>query len=275
VPTGFTSITDNVGKLQNRGIELGLTTINIQRGKFSWKSDFVFDRNKNKILELSGGKKDDIGSRRFIGQPVEVNYDYVFDGIWQVGDKDAAAKYNQKPGQIRVKDLDNNGVINAADRQIIGKRIPNWTGSFANTFRYGSLDLYVLVYTRRGEQFNSSFDATLMNYNTQYNQVKVDYWTENHPSQTHFQPGNPGPYAGIINYRNVDFTRIGNITLGYNLPNSLLQKIGVGNFRVYATATNPFVFTDYEGFDPEWPSQNTYGTAISSASYLFGVNVSF
>lgn len=274
-PSGWNAITDNIGKLQNRGIEVGLSTINIHKGKFSWKSDFVYDRNKNKILELSGGKKDIVGSALFIGQPVQVNYDYVFDGIWQVGDKDAAAKYNQRPGQIRVKDLDNNGVINATDKQIIGKRIPDWTGSFANTFRYGSLDLYVLVYSRRGEQFSSSFDATFMNYNQSYNQVKVDYWTENNPSQTHFQPGNPGTYAGIANYRNVDFTRVGNITLGYTFPNSLLRKVKVNNFRIYATATNPFTFTDYEGFDPEWPSQNTYGTAVSSATYLFGVNLSF
>jgi hypothetical protein len=166
--TGFGSITDNIGKLQNSGVEVVFSTIIVVAGKFSWKSDFVYDRNRNKILELSGGKKDDIGNKLFIGQPVQVNYDYVFDGIWQTGDKDAAAKYNQKPGQIRVKDLDNNGVINASDRQIIGKRVPNWTGSIANTFRYGNLDLYILVYTRRGEQYVSSLDSNLMNNNADF-----------------------------------------------------------------------------------------------------------
>ena len=274
-PSGWSSITDNIGKLQNSGIELGLSTINIQAGKFSWKTDIVFDHNKNKILELSGGKKDDIGNRLFIGQPVQVNYDYVFDGIWQVADKDEAAKYNQKPGQIRVKDIVKDGVINASDRQIIGKRVPDWTGSFSNTFRYGNLDLYIMVYTRRGEQFASSFDATFLNYNQDYNQVNVDYWTATNASQKYFQPGNPGPYASIPTYRSVSFTRVGNITLGYNLPNRLLEKAGINSFRVYATATNPFLFTKYEGYDPEWPATNTYGTAVSSASYLFGVNVSF
>ena len=274
-PSGWNSITDNIGKLRNSGIEIGLSTVNIRRGKFSWKSDFVFDSNKNRILELSGGKKDDVGNRLFIGQPVQVNYDYVFDGIWQLDQKDEAAKYNQKPGQIRVKDLDNNGVINANDRQIIGKRIPTWTGSFSNTFRYGNIDLFVMLYTRRGEQYASSFDATLMNYNSDFNQVKIDYWTATNPSQTHFQPGNPGPYTVIPTYRNVDFTRISNITLGYNLPDHLVKRLKVNNLRVYATATNPFLFTQYEGFDPEWPATNTYGTAVSSASYIFGVNFSF
>lgn len=274
-PSGWESITDNIGKLENAGIEIGLSTINITKGKFSWRTDFVFDKNKNKILELSGGKRDDIGNSLFIGQPVQVNYDYVFDGIWQTNESDAAAKYNQKPGQIRVKDIDGNGVINANDRQIVGKRVPDWTGSIGNTFRYGDVDLYFLLYTRQGEQFNSSFDATLMNYNSPYNQVQIDYWTAENPSQTHFQPGNPGPYAGIANYRKVNFVRVGNITLGYRLPSSLAKKLGIQNLRVYATATNPFTFTKYEGFDPEWPSQNSYGTAISAASYLFGLNLSF
>ncbi|WP_229253888.1 TonB-dependent receptor [Dyadobacter sp. NIV53] len=274
-PSGFSSITDNVGKLKNSGVEVGLSTINVRAGKFMWKTDFVFDKNKNEILELNGGKKDDVGNKWFIGQPVQVNYDYVSDGIWQQNQIDEAKKYNQTPGQIRVKDLDGNGVINATDRQIIGKRVPSWTGSFSNTFRYGNLDLYVQVYTRRGEQFVSSFDATLMNYNQDYNQVKVDYWTASNPSQTHFQPGNPGPYTVIPTYRKVDFTRVSNITLGYNLPNSLVKKFNISNLRFYATATNPFLFTKYEGFDPEWPATNTYGTAVSTSSYLFGINLAF
>lgn len=273
--TGFASITDNIGKLRNKGIEVGLSTINVQKGKFMWKTDFVFDANENSILELNGGKRDDIGNSLFIGQPAQVNYNYVFDGIWQLDEAAEAAKFNQKPGQIRVRDLDNNGVINGSDRQIIGKRVPNWTGSFSNTFRYGNVDLYIMIYTRRGEQFQSSFDATFMSYNQDYNQVKVDYWTPSNPSQTYFQPGNPGPYTVIPTFRNVDFTRVGNITLGYNLPADLLKKIRVSNLRVYATATNPFTFTDYEGFDPEWPATNTFGTAVSSSSYLFGLNLSF
>lgn len=274
-PTGFDAITDNVGKLKNSGIEIGLSTVNIRKGKFSWKTDFVFDANRNEILELNGGKKDDVGNRLFIGQPVQVNFDYVFDGIWQLSEKDQAARYSQKPGQIKVKDFDDNGVINASDRRIIGKQVPDWTSSIGNTFRYGNVDLYILVYTRRGEQFVSSFDATLMNYNQDYNQVKVDYWTPANPSNNYFQPGNPGPYTVIPTYRKVDFTRIGNITLGYTLPGGLLQKFKVNSFRIYATATNPFLFTKYEGYDPEWPATNTYGTAVSTASYLLGVNLSF
>lgn len=275
VPSGWSFITDNIGKLKNKGVELGLNTINVQSDKFSWRTDIVYDVNKNEILELYGAKKDDIGSSLFIGEPVQVNYNYVFDGIWQLGEEAQAAKYSQKPGQIRVKDLNNDGIINGSDKQIIGKRIPRWTGSIGNTFKYGNVDLYVMAYTRQGEQFVSSFDATFMNYTQDYNQVKVDYWTPSNPSQTYFQPGNPGPYANIPTYRDVSFVRIANITLGYNLPKTLLTKINVKNLRVYATATNPFTFTKYEGFDPEWAINNSFGTAVSPTAYLFGINLGF
>lgn len=274
-PAGFNSVKANLGKLRNSGVEVGLSTVNIQKGKFSWRTDFVFDANKNEILETSNGKKDDVGNLLFIGQPVQVNYDYVFDGIWQAKEADLAAKYNQKPGQVRVKDINNDGVINASDKKIIGKRVPNWTGSIATTFRYGAFDLYAMAYTRQGEQYNSVFDQSFMNYNQIYKQVNVDYWTPNNPSNSHFQPGNPGSYVNAIYYRSSSFIRINNITLGYTLPHDMLQKLKINNLRVYATATNPFLFTKYTGFDPEWTSQNTYGTAVSTASYLFGVNLSF
>jgi len=274
-PSGWNFVTDNLGKLRNKGIEIGLSTVNIQTDKFSWKTDFVFDANKNEILETANGKNDDIGNRLFIGQPVQVNFDYVFDGIWQESERSLAAQYNQLPGQVRVKDIDNNGVINASDRQIIGKRVPNWTGSIANTFRYGNVDLYVLAYTRQGEQFSSSFDGSFMNYNQIYNQVKVDYWTPSSPSQAHFQPGNPGPFVNAAYYQKTNFVRISNITLGYTFPSSLIEKLKLNRLRVYATATNPFLFTNYKGYDPEWAIQNTYGTAVSTATYLFGVNLSF
>ncbi|MEJ6979460.1 TonB-dependent receptor [Pedobacter sp. P351] len=278
---GFSTIADNIGKLRNRGIEVGLSTINIRKGAFSWKTDFVFDANKNEVLETAIGKKDDVANLWFIGQPVQVNYDYVFDGIWQLAEKDQAAKYNQKPGQVRVKDLSGpngapDGKIDATyDRQIIGKRIPDWTGSFSNTFRYGDLDLFVMIYTRQGEQFRSNFDQTFMGYSGDLNQIKVDYWTENNPSQTIFQPGNGGNFSSVLTWRNTNFTRVGNITLGYNLPANLLKKVKVGSLRVYGTVTNPFTFTDDPGFDPEWASQNTFGTAVGSSSYLFGLNLSF
>lgn len=273
--TGFGSVSANVGQMRNQGIEVGLNTINIQAKKFIWRTDFVFEANNNKLLSIYGGTKSDVGSLLFIGQPVQVNYDYVFDGIWQTDQAAQAAKYNQKPGQIRVKDLDENGVINANDKAILGQTQPKWSGSIGNTFRYGNVDLYVLIYTRHGEMANSSFDATYLNLNQVYNQVNVPYWTASNPSNTWFQPGNPGPYTTATQYQKLNFTRISNITLGYNFPSKIISHVGINNLRIYATASNPFLFTKYKGFDPEWASQNTYGIGVSTAAYLVGLNVRF
>ncbi|WP_245917096.1 TonB-dependent receptor [Mucilaginibacter yixingensis] len=273
--TGFTSVSANVGQMRNQGIEVGLNTINIQTKKFQWRTDFALQVSNNKLLSIYGGTKNDVGSLLFIGQPVQVNYDYVFDGIWQTSDAALAAKYNQKPGQIRVKDLDGNGVINANDKAILGQKTPKWDGSIGNTFKYGNLDLYVLVYTRRGEMVTSSYDATFLNFNQNYNQMYKPYWTATNPSNTWWQPGNPGPYSTIPQYRKLDFTRINNITLGYTFPAKLLKRAKISSLRVYATASNPFLFTKYDGFDPEWASQNTYGIGVSTAAYLIGINLGF
>lgn len=284
-PGGFSSVLDNIGKIRNRGVEIGLSTINIQKGKFTWKSDFVFDANKNAILETGNGKKDDIGAAWFIGQPAVVNYDYVFDGIWQADQAAEAAKFGQIPGTVRAKDISGpngvpDGVItDAYDRQVIGKRVPSWTGSLANTFKYGNIDLYVMAHTRQGEQFRSQFHQTFTALNTAYfNQARVDYWTPQTPSQTTPAPGGT-PAQTRFNYlsffKSGNFVRISNITLGYTVSSRLLDKLKINNLRIYATATNPFLFSEFNGYDPEWSADNVFAGAVSSSSYIFGLNLGF
>jgi TonB-dependent starch-binding outer membrane protein SusC len=273
--TGWTDVFDNVGWVRNSGIEFALNSVNIQRGNFSWSTGLIFDSNRNEIVELYGAKKDDVGNRWFIGQPVQVNYDYEFAGIWQLDQADLANKYGQKPGQIRVSDLDDNGVINANDRKIIGQKTPKWSGSITNTVKYKNWDFSVYVYTRQGEQLQTTFRSSFVGLEGNYNQLDVDYWTPTNPSNEYFQPGNRGPYFDAFRYRDVSFVRVGNISLGYSLPASVLDKLKLKRLRVYGTAMNPFTFTSYEGFDPEWADENTWGEATGFSTYLFGVNLAF
>jgi hypothetical protein len=235
----------------------------------------VFDANKNEIMELYGAKKDDVGNRWFIGEPIQVNYDYEFDGIWQSDQADLATTYGQTPGQVRVKDQDSDGDIDADDRKVIGQRTPKWSGSITNTLKYKNWDFSVYVYTRRGQQLSSTFVSTFMGLEGNYNNVDVDYWTESNPSNEYFQPGNRGSFFNTYQYRDVSFVRIGNISLGYSLPEEILSKLRMQKLRIYATAMNPFTFTKYPGFDPEWADQNTWGEATGFSTYLLGVNVAF
>ena len=273
--TGWSSIWDNIGKVRNRGLELSVNTVNIQTKDFTWQTNLIFDTNKNEILELYGEKKDDVSNKWFIGEAINVNYDYEFDGIWQANEAEEAAVYGQTPGQVKVKDQNNDGVIDAKDKVILGQQQPKWTGSITNTFIYKNWDLAFNVYTRQGAQLNSTFVSAFMAYDGDYNQAKVNYWTENNPSNEYPQPGNKGNYFSSMCYQDVSFVRVGYITLGYTFPMSILKPIGVKRLRLYATANNPFLFTSYSGFDPEWATQNTWGEATSTRSYLFGVKLEF
>ncbi|MDR2914621.1 MAG: TonB-dependent receptor [Tannerella sp.] len=273
--SGWSSVWDNIGWVRNRGLEIGLNTMNIVTKDFSWATNVIFDANKNEIIELYGEKNDDVGNKWFIGQPVRVNYDYVFDGIWQESEAAEAAKYNQKPGQVKVKDLDNNGVIDANDKKVIGQRDPKWTGSITNTFTYRNFDFSFNVYTRQGAQLQSTFLSAFMSLEGNYKNLDVDYWTPENPSNKYPQPGNKGQYFDALRYNDVSFVRVGDITLGYTLPKKVLNKMNIKNLRVYFTTNNPFTFTSYKGYDPEWATQNTWGESTGYTTYLLGLKLEF
>lgn len=278
--SGWTSIWDNVGWVRNRGIEVALNTINVKAGGFQWESNFMFTTNKNEIKELYGGTQDDVSNKWFIGEAINVNYDYKFDGIWQLDEADTAAKYGQKPGQVKVVDQNNDGVINADDKVILGQRSAKWIGSMTNTFTYtngkiGDFDLSVYVYTHQGAQLQDAFASAFMTYEGNYKHVNADYWTETNPSNTVPQPGNKGKYFDQSRYTDVSFVKVGSISVGYSLPKNLLKKMHLNSWKFYFTTNNPFTFTDYKGFDPEWATQNTWGTVTAYTTYLFGTKLSF
>lgn len=282
--TGWTSVWDNVGWAMNRGLEISLNTVNIETENFSWNTNIIFDTNKNEIVELYGAKKDDVGNKWFIGEPIQVNYDYEFDGIWQTDEannieeggkviKYGYLQYKQTPGEVKVKDLDNNGVIDSKDKKVIGQLSPKWTGSITNTFKYKNWDLSANIYTRQGAQLYSTFLSTFMSLEGNYKNMNVDYWTPENASNKYPQPGNKGKYFDSMRYCDVSFIRVGNITLGYTLPKKVLNKINVNNLRVYFTTNNPFTFTAYPGYDPEWADMNTWGEATGYTTYLFGIKL--
>lgn len=276
----------NVGATRNRGLEIGLNTVNIKTRNFSWTTNLSFATNKNEITEIFGDNKDYPDQKLFIGQPVLVHYDIAWDGIWQLNEKEQAAVYGKLPGAVKEVDQNNDGAITPdTDRVILGSPFPDWTGSMTNTFTYKDFDFSFFIYTRQGEMKYSKFHQELQNeYLGEINQLKVDYWTPENPSNTFYRPGTNGGNTGLLCYKETSFVRVGHITLGYNLPNKWLQSCGISKMRVYATAVNPFVFTNYTGLDPEFganatlnSSDNTasYNGGVSVASYQFGLSVTF
>jgi TonB-linked SusC/RagA family outer membrane protein len=286
--TGFNNVLDNVGEIENSGIEISLSSVNINKGDFKWTSNLTFTANDDKVVRLAGGLTEDIGNGRFVGESVRAYYTYKFEGIWQLGQEAEAAEFGQEPGQIRIRDLNDDKKINSDDRMIVGKGTPDWTAGLRNQLNYKNWDMSFFVYTRRGQMYSNAFlNATYGDIASErYNRsADLDYWTPNNPSNTYFSPVT-GPGLNSKNerkggssrvglsYQLADFVRISDITMGYSLPNVILSELGVSRFRVYGQLQNPFVFTDFLSFDPEYNSGGN-DDDLPSLTVLFGVNINF
>ena len=279
--SGFTQVIANVGAIENKGIELTLNTANVVSTDFTWSTSFAFTKNKNKLLELYGdGQLSDKGNNLFVGYPIRANFDYKFDGIWQTSEKDQAALYKQVPGSVKVVDQNGDGIIsstnNIDDRAYLGTQLPNWILGITNRFKYKNLDFSFFTYYRNGTQYrNNTLAGTFGDLGTRYNKLAgLDYWRIDNPSNTYFGVVAANPYRNAIFYQDASFLRISDITLGYTLSPKALSALKLGSARIYGQISNPFVFTKFTGFDPEFNS-SIYQDDVPSMIYTFGINVSF
>lgn len=274
---GITSLNQNVGSVRNKGVEVSVNSVNIQHKDFTWITNLNFSANKNEILELYGDKTDDLGNSLFIGYPVNVSYDYKFQGIWQSSEEDEALKYGSRPGYVKIYDKDGSGTITPeGDKMILGDPFPSWTGGITNTFTYKDFDLSFFIYTRQGEFKKSAFHNDLGTlHDTRYNVLQVPYWTPENPSNRWWSPGSTGTNVDKSSYMDVSFWRVGHITLGYDFNQEAVKKAGFSKLRVYLQVNNPFVFTQYDGWDPEWAESGTDKVPLNGVTYMTGVNVSF
>ncbi|RDV13513.1 TonB-dependent receptor [Pontibacter diazotrophicus] len=277
--SGFGSVLENIGSTRNSGIEFGLSAIIIPGNDFNWSVDLNAFANREEIVELYGGKTDDVGSQWFIGQPINVYYDYEKIGIWQLGEEEQADQFGQVPGEIRVRDVNGDNQITAADRVILGTPRPSWQGGMTHRFAYKNFDLSFFVFGQFGNTIISNIhEGGPINLFGRYNSLDVDYWTPENPTNAYPRPNQnqESPiYASTLRYFSGSFVKVRNINLGYNLPETLTEKVGLSSVRVYATAQQPLIFSsyvsDHKGIDPEFPRQDT----PSYSQYLLGLNVRF
>lgn len=283
--TGFSDVTANVGEIQNSGIELALNTVNMVRSNFKWNTTITVTHNNDKVVKLAGGITEDIGNLRFVGESVKPVYSWVFDGIWQLDEADEAAIFKQKPGEVKLVDLNGDGAITADDRKILGSETPDLLLGIRNQVLYKNIDFSFFVYTRQGVMYDNQFlRGTFGEINSdRYNRsAEIDFWTPDNPSNTYFGLLTAGldnhPVRGntrvAIQKQLANFWRVSDITLGYTLPQRVLDRMGLSHFRLYGQVSNPLVFTDYLGFNPEYNS-GVNDDDVPFAVYLFGVNVSF
>jgi TonB-linked SusC/RagA family outer membrane protein len=284
VMNGYQSILTNVGEVNNRGIELSLTTDNIRKDNFNWSTVFTFSHNKNKIVHLfdtdldgDGREDDNIANSWFIGKPINSYFDYVFDGIYQEGDDDIPP--GSEPGFVRVKDLNQDGVINADDRTVVGSgNIPEYQFGLRNNFSYGNFSLSVFINAMQGWMAPFNLINPLVPGRS-LNQLDAGWWTPENQSTTRPSLVYSNPLRTNW-YLSRDFVRIRDLTISYDFNQKALDKLKLNGLRVYVTGKNLGILTDWLGTDPEnggayTSEQGSEALYPMPRTFMVGLNMSF
>jgi len=283
--SGYASILQNIGGTETKGFEITLeSTIIDKPDGLKWTAEFNLGSLREKIVDLAqrgpnGEKVNDVGNGWFIGQPIRVFYDYHKLGIWQANEKDQAAVYGQFPGEIKVEDVNADGKIDLTnDRKILGNDVPKAYGGLKNKLEFKGIDFSIFLYYRLGFMINSEFSNAQATMQARYNNLNVDYWTINNPTNAYPRPNKNQEnitYGSSLNYMDGGFVKVRNITLGYTLPTSISSKLWMTKLRIYATAQNPIIWSKYKLFDPERAGNVTSGEMPSYRLFLGGIEVSF
>src|SRR5690606_19541615 len=188
ITSGFNDVMENIGETMNRGWEIALSGMVLTTSDFTWTANLNFFGNREQIVDLYGNKEDDVGNRWFIGEPLTVHYDYEKIGIWQLDEADLAASYGWQPGVIKVKDVNNDGIINHIDMQILGSDIPTTSIGLGSHLTYRNFDFSFLLLGVFGHTIYNSFEVGHSTLQGRYGNLNVDYWTETNPTNDHPKP---------------------------------------------------------------------------------------
>jgi TonB-linked SusC/RagA family outer membrane protein len=302
---GYRSILDNIGQTRNVGVEFALNSINIETKDFLWKTNVNFSLNRDKIVKLQENGKDDITNKWFIGEPTNVYYDYNVIGTWQTDDprwkclveKDNAGniisekwgyytddwKEIQKgaePGSAKLEDVDGDGVITADDKKIIGSKLPSFLMSMTNNFTYKDFYMsFVLngVFGQWRQMHDQNFDRWMPEFNYLSG---MNYWTESNPTNEMTSPSYV-PYEKHSFYKRMNYVQLKNITIGYNIPKTFTQKLGITSARVDVSVNNVCTFSNIKNalnYDNAKANDDEKGVVVgypTARSYMLGLNVTF
>jgi hypothetical protein len=259
--TGFQNVIDNIGEVQNRGIEISLNSLNIQNPNFSWRSMATFTMNRNEIKHLYGptpdydatgkligsSEKDDIANRWFIGQDIDRIWDLKVLGVWQQSEIAEAKKYGVAPGDFKIEDFNGDGKYSDADRQFQGYRNPRYQWSLRNEFNFlRNFDFSFLIYSNWGmeEEFNQAKNNG--GFIDRQNSYKVPYWTPENPINDFARLFSSNGSAAFNAYRQTSFIRLSTVALAYTIPSDVLRRAKIQALKVYVNVNNAAVY------QPEW-----------------------
>ncbi|MFC4871022.1 SusC/RagA family TonB-linked outer membrane protein [Negadavirga shengliensis] len=281
--SGFTSSTQNIGDVENRGLELGLNTVNINKANFGWNSNFTFTANRNEVLRLAteGGR---IANSPFqitqVGYPVSSFFLINKLGVFMNSEElEGAALFhpNTQPGDLKFEDVDGNGVINQNDRKIVGDPWPDFIWGMDHNFRWRNFSLGISVVGSQGAQTYLEAGGALLGSNGVQNGLAIQdrRWRSEADPGDGIMPrairSNHALGFGTSSHYLFDasFVRIRNVMLSYDMPQELTSRLKLRHMNVYANIANLYTFTDYPGYDPESSStgDNVVNSGIDYLNY--------
>ena len=270
--SGYSSITRNIGSMENRGIEFAINTTNIKTADFSWSSQFNISVNKNRVLALTGGSDIYSGSTVIrVGESVGSFFGRVHLGTWSTQEKDLAAVYKARPGDVKYLDLNNDKQINDNDRTIIGNGVPKYVLGLNQTFRYKNFDLNILFRGKFGFDILNLQEVFFGNRKYLPNNIYNSTFTR-HAAL------NDNPQYSDYYLEKGDFLKLDNVTLGYNFP---AKGKYLRNLRAFVSGRNLLTITGYDGLDPELQDTgfetgvDARGFYPRTRSWTVGLNVGF
>ena len=295
--SGFNSSTQNIGDIENKGVEIGLQTINIKSKQFEWSSNFTFSANKNKVLKLAteGGRITNSSYQiTQVGYPISSFYLLNAIGVFKNSQElEGAALQHPRTqaGDLKFEDVVPDGVINANDKKIVGDPWPDFTWGFDNRFTLGNFALGISLNGSQGAYTYFQTGEAILNSAGVQNQLELAdrrWKSESDPGDGFMPRAIRNNYAyGFSTSSHFlfdsSFTRIKNVNISYNVPQKLANRMALSGLSVYADVANLYTFTDYPGYDPESSTAGDnvvnsgldYLTYPLSRTYTFGVKLTF
>ncbi len=292
--SGFTSAFINIGKVNNYGLEFTLNTINVRTKNFNWTSNFNISFNRNRLLELYSGQtslqnnvnwdSNYVGAAPYIsliGQPISSIYGYIWEGNYQYEDFDLLPngtyllkaniptngnpRTSIQPGFVKYRDLNQDGIVDNADRTLIGRPYPIHNGGFSNNFKYLGFDLNIFFQWSYGNDlFNANrivFEGGNRRFNLNQFDTYKNRWTPTNQTNELNAAGGSGPF--VYSSRTVEdgsYLRLKTAALGYTFNKKLCTKLHVKSLRIFASGQNLLTWTNYSGLDPEVSTRNSVRT---------------
>ena len=333
--SGYEYQYQNSGKTQNKGLEFTLGAIVVNNDNFNWKTDFNISANKNIIkslgsltqsgtdyyLQPSGWVNNLFDFKVQINQPVGMFYGYVTEGRYEISDFDfnpanntyklkagipstssvALGNKAAQPGDLKLRDLNADGIIDTKDQTDLGNAQPKFYGGFNQTFKYKGFDMSLFFNFSVG---NKVYNANKLEFTTKYQYTDQNMLAEManrwkwfdgdvkitdptalaalNADTTMWTPTGGNYFLHSYAIEDGSFLRLNNVTIGYSLPKDALSMLGISNLRLYATANNVFTITGYSGYDPEVSTRKStltpavdYAAFPRSRFFLTGVDITF